>query len=99
MKPMQEILNKLSIILKVNTVEAYLHVEPTKDGFKLWVVERGSGGCTFPDMELLVEKSLSDNRFLQDYLLNEDFIKELAILKEIIAKNNPHFYDTVFFEA
>lgn len=93
---MKETLEELARRIDLNLSESYLHLELNTSGYKLWIVEIGTGGCTFPAMEILIEGKENNEAELQKTLNNKHIIAQILKAKEKLKKENPYFYDTVF---
>lgn len=93
---MKNQLETLAGLIGINTLEGYLHLELNNLGFKLWVVEVGTGGCTFPAMEVLASGNITHEKNLAKLLQSESLIQDILKAKEFLKKDNPYLYDTVF---
>ena len=93
---MNDELANFALKIGLNTHEAYLDFELAEKNLKIWIVERGTGGCTFPQMELLAEMPLDDISLFPALAYSDTFLQKALATKTNIAIENPYFYETVF---
>ena len=96
---MDHVLAMFAEKISLNTSEAILNIELNDGICKLWVIERGTGGCTFPQMEILHETPLEDITLFSSLAESDAFLQEILAAKAKIRIENPHFFDTVFFSS
>ena len=83
----------------LNPNEAYLNLELNNGICILSVIERGTGGCTFPQMETMLETPLDDISLFSSLTESNAFLQKILDAKARIRKENPHFFDTVFYST
>lgn len=83
----------------LNPNEAYLNFEHNNGICILSVIERGTGGCTFPQIEILHESPLNDISLFPSIAQSDAFLQEILDAKAKIRLENPFFFETVFYSS
>ena len=83
----------------LNSNEAYLNLELNNGICILSIIEIGTGGRTFPQMEPMLETPLDDISLFSSLTESDAFLQEILVAKARIRKENPHFFDTVFYST